>query len=742
MMRRCNMTSTLKKFSLWAAILAVGTACWAEALLYDTFADGSRAETNLPNESAVWFSHPDYLTMSEGSLAINQLDIAESSKMWTYFAPNGHPVTLAVGDQLIATIEFTPRGAMYSTSSKNFRFGIFYDPTDEQLLEDANSDDGKGRWYDSRGYAVQLTLSPDGTAGTVQVGKRTSVSGTEKLLSSTGAYSWSSSSARATNLSLDALYTLSLTLDRTSEEEMKATFTFSDSSGVIATNSLTDDGLGSLPIYTNFDQLFFRMGGHSGTADVLDYHSIKIEHISSVAPPYEGPLVGTVYTFTAVESCRTELFDGVNPRMDDNRNDNNKLSIRSDEKAVKSWIKFDINDMEYDPADARAATLKITAIRARSGTTKLSSVNDSCLDNIGWTKTTLTWNNAPGNIPSDDGAYPRNTEFSVDDLRANLDPLLTTGLPNVDYSAGCQVGDQFSIDVLSVIQQDTDGIVQFALHGSNGLMDFATHGNTTVAYRPVLEIVIPPAGADWPIPYYGQIVPTTTSKLKWTNPEPNLPGGVITCRVYFGKDPNRPQMDYKDLTAGLSEVALTAENFEHFAPIQDKQTYYWVVDCQDSTRDDILEGQMWHFQVNNNDAPVVNAGPDQVTWGLPKTIYLDGQTSDDGLPVPPGAYTVLWTQTSGPTVSISPDDKDKTSVEITESGVYEFKLTADDGEKETSDTVRIVVGTDACQASHLNTGQPYNRSDINLDCVVDLEDFALLIAKNWLDCTDTLNDCK
>ena len=97
--------------------------------------------------------------MSEGSLAINQLDIAGSSKMWTYFAPNGDPVTLAVGDQLIATVEFTPRGAMYSTSSKTFRFGIFYDPTDEQLLEDANSDDGKGRWYDSRGYAVQLTLS-------------------------------------------------------------------------------------------------------------------------------------------------------------------------------------------------------------------------------------------------------------------------------------------------------------------------------------------------------------------------------------------------------------------------------------------------------------------------------------------------------------------------------------------------------------------------------------------------------
>jgi len=74
-------------------VLAIGAACSAEVLLNDTFADADRTETALPDESAVWFSHPANLTMGTGSLAINQLAIGSSSKMWTYFAPTGclHP---------------------------------------------------------------------------------------------------------------------------------------------------------------------------------------------------------------------------------------------------------------------------------------------------------------------------------------------------------------------------------------------------------------------------------------------------------------------------------------------------------------------------------------------------------------------------------------------------------------------------------------------------------------------------
>jgi hypothetical protein len=733
------MTKTLP-ITFFAVILAVGAVCSAEVLLYDTFADGSRSQTNLPSESAVWFSHPANLTVTTGSLAVNQLAIGNiSSKMWTYFAPNGSPVTLGVGDKLIAEIKFTPRGSMYSTTSKNFRFGIFNDPTDAQLLEDTNSDNGGGRWVDSRGYAVMFTLSPDSTAGAIQVGKRTNVTGSDGLLSSTGTYTWSSSSGQAANLTLNTQYTLKLELHRTAEAEMQVSFSFLQGSTIIASNSLTDTGLGSLPIYTAFDQLFFRLSSYTGTADIVDYNSIKIEKIPA---EYAGPPVGIEYVFPAVQSCRTELFDGTNPRMNDNRTDSSKLSVRSDAKAAKSWIKFDLSGPELtEPHNIRAATLKINAYRERTGTTRLSYVNDSCLDNISWTETTLTWNNAPGNIPSNDGATPADPSFTVDDLRANLDPTKTTFLAVVDYSDGAVVGEPFYFDALPAVQEDTDGIVQFALHGASGLMDFATHDHPTVAYRPTLTIVLPPSGADWPIPYNGSTVQTNLAFLQWTNPEPNLPGGIITCDVYLGTEPNRLQMDKVTLSAGANLVAVNAANFPHFAPLQNWQTYYWIVDVHDTTRDEVLEGLFWSFYVNDNAAPIVDAGADLTTWGLPKVVSLSGSVSDDGLPNPPASVAVQWTQDSGPTVAISPDDQLNTSVTIEQSGVYVFRLTADDSEKQSYDTVKVVVGQTSCQASHLLTGLPYAAGDFNQDCIVDLADFAELLSKNWQNCTDLLAGC-
>lgn len=729
------MTKTLP-ITFFAVLLAVGAVCSAEVLLYDTFADGSRTETNLPTESAVWFSHPDNLTVSTGSLAVNQLAIGNTStKMWTYFASNGSPVTLGVGDKLIAEIKFTPRGNMYSTISKNFRFGIFYDPTDAQFQEDANSDNGQGRWYDSRGYAVIFTLSPDSTAGAIQVGKRTNVSGTDGLLSSTGTYTWSSSSGQAANLSLDTQYTMQFVLHRTAQAELQATFSFLQGQTVIASNSLTDNELGGLPVFSSFDQLFFRLSSYTGTADIVDYNSIKVEYLPAA---YGGPLVGIEHVIPAEQSCRTSLYE-TESDVDKNIPDSSKLSVRSDYKAKKSWIKFNIGDLDVSKLRSAVLTVTLNDPRAGSNSCDVSAVKDDCLDNIGWTRTSLTWNNAPGNYTSPDGQNP-NDPITVDELRRNVDPAKTVPAGTLTFVDGVQ-GTKISLDVLDIVQADTDGIVQFILHNSSGLLNFCTHDHATVAYRPVLTLLETPPGADWPIPYQGQTVQTSLAFLEWTNPEPNLPGGIITCDVYFGTEPNRPQMDMVTLAPGVNTVAVNSTNFPNFAPIQEHQTYYWIVDVHDTTRDEVLEGMAWYFYVNNNQAPVVDAGADQTTWGLPKVINLSGSVSDDGLPDPPALVTVQWTQDSGPAVAISPDNQLNTSVTIEQSGVYVFKLTADDSEKQASDTVKVVVGQTSCQASHLLTGLPYAAGDFNQDCIVDLEDFAELLSKNWQNCTDLLAGC-
>lgn len=175
----------------------------------------------------------------------------------------------------------------------------------------------------------------------------------------------------------------------------------------------------------------------------------------------------------AVVSCRTSLHNDTESEADVNKTDGNKLSVRGDAKAAKSWIKFDISDL--DISSATGAQLRVTLYELKTSTCSLSAVNDNCTDNINWGETDITWNNAPGNITSSDGVNPDNGSYSIDDLQEELDPTKTTFIATVDYSYGGVPGDQFFFDVLSILQADTDGIVQFVLHGAGGSTNFTTH---------------------------------------------------------------------------------------------------------------------------------------------------------------------------------------------------------------------------------------------------------------------------
>jgi len=99
-----------------------------------------------------------------------------------------------------------------------------------------------------------------------------------------------------------------------------------------------------------------------------------------------------------------------------------------------------------------------------------------------------------------------------------------------------------------------------------------------------------------------------------------------------------------------------------------------------------------------NQAPVVNAGPDQ-TITLPATASLSGTATDDGLPNPPATVTTTWSKVSGPgTVTFGNASLRATTVTFSVAGSYTLRLTASDSALSASDD--IVVTVNAAPVNH------------------------------------------
>jgi hypothetical protein len=271
-------------------------------------------------------------------------------------------------------------------------------------------------------------------------------------------------------------------------------------------------------------------------------------------------------TIVATESCRTDVRE-----PDANRHDSSKLSVRSDEKSAKSWIKFDISELEV--GDLETATLTLALHQEKGGTRHfdLSYVKDSYVDNIDWDERSLTWGNAPGNNP--------------DDLTA-LDPGKTTLLGTVDFTDGVP-GDAFTIDVLEALQADTDGIVQFVLHNSNGLLHFATHDHAEEAWRPFIDVTEGAKDkAKQPYPAKDAIDVPQTPVLTWT------PGAYVE-----GLSPQHTLFFSEDLdavSAGMGGVTMNGSSYTPPQALDFDTTYYWRVD-EANTVSGWDQGDVWAF---------------------------------------------------------------------------------------------------------------------------------------------------
>ena len=93
-----------------------------------------------------------------------------------------------------------------------------------------------------------------------------------------------------------------------------------------------------------------------------------------------------------------------------------------------------------------------------------------------------------------------------------------------------------------------------------------------------------------------------------------------------------------------------------------------------------------------NKPPTVDAGPDQQLTLSVDSAWLAGSVADDGLPLPPGALTLAWTQVSGPgPVDFVDSTAAATTAFFPAAGTYVLQLTADDGQWQVGDQVLVDV---------------------------------------------------
>lgn len=96
-----------------------------------------------------------------------------------------------------------------------------------------------------------------------------------------------------------------------------------------------------------------------------------------------------------------------------------------------------------------------------------------------------------------------------------------------------------------------------------------------------------------------------------------------------------------------------------------------------------------------NQAPQVDAGTN-LTINLSDTAVLQGRVWDDGLPIPPGLVTNLWSLVSGPgTVAFASAQTLQTAAQFSAPGAYSLRLIAGDGQLTASADVTVTVVGDA-----------------------------------------------
>lgn len=267
-------------------LLALGFAAPvpAQTILNDVFADGSRAEQNLPTESQ-WFGNPgSSLTASVGHL-VGTPSATGSGNWTTYFSDSfASSVNLAnVGDVFRLTWVFTLDNVGAANSSQNFRLAIVQSPNGGRVSTDATP---ANQIY--AGYAMFGNMAPTlgrGNGDNFNVMEWASPGGANNLLSSSGAYTkigGDDSVSGNTGYENATTYTYVFTAERTAGGlQLDQSMTGGNLNG---TGGLTSSFLDTTPSTFTFDTFAIRPSNASAAAGTFDTTQVMVEFIPIPEP--------------------------------------------------------------------------------------------------------------------------------------------------------------------------------------------------------------------------------------------------------------------------------------------------------------------------------------------------------------------------------------------------------------------------------------------------------------------------
>ncbi|RJP72684.1 MAG: T9SS C-terminal target domain-containing protein, partial [Ignavibacteriales bacterium] len=257
-----------------------------------------------------------------------------------------------------------------------------------------------------------------------------------------------------------------------------------------------------------------------------------------------------------------------------------------------------------------------------------------------------------------------------------------------------------------------EGTYQLQLSSTDGALTTTDIVQVIVNPAPVNQAPVVNAGTDKVV-----APPTSIVNLNGTATDDGLPNPPSTLSITWTQVSGP-----SGVTFGNANSLITTATFPASG------TFRLMLSANDgslTSQDTII--------INRTSTPVVNAGVNQqITMPL-DSVQLTGTATDDSLPNPPGALTILWSKSSGPgTITFSNISSLSTRAKFSVAGTYVIRLTATDGVSQGTDTAIVVVKQALPIPASLKTVQvpgPNNMSGFDFTQFIINNDAAIKLGK-------------